>query len=161
MYETENGASCVYAETPTPIMISSTPKVSTDDSRDTPGLSSQSEGKSEINIERHAADNDRSWISITGLLAASSSANFPNNVCKESSRTIPGHTNNSPGTVGPQPRAARSIASNPSIDRRVNSQKRSHSTDYVLPSRELVDSLLNLFFKHAYIQWVDRRKFMR
>lgn len=107
---------------------------------------------------------DNNWILKAGLLAASSSSNFFHTVFgsppvankTSTATTLDDFEQDRP----PVTTTNEADGSKPSLDS-VVSRTPVHSADYVLPSRKVADRLIDLFFKHAYIHWLDRLKFMR
>ncbi|KAI1615336.1 hypothetical protein EDD36DRAFT_186261 [Exophiala viscosa] len=107
------------------------------------------------------SDND--WILKAGLLAASSSSNF--------FHTVFGAPPVNDKSSTPAEEAFERIREDAAMDDQADelgtrtpanpTKNLVHSADYVLPSRKVADHLIDLFFKHAYIQWLDRLKFMR
>jgi hypothetical protein len=103
-----------------------------------------------------AAGNESSWILKAGLLAASSSTHFFNSIFgpSDTERTVnddqnvPQQNSNNWTTL--------EQSQQPSVRPR-----RLHSAEYVLPTRKVADDLIELFFKHTYIPWIDRLKFVR
>lgn len=92
--------------------------------------------------EEHA-----NWILKAGLLAASSSSRFFN--------TVFGSSNERPSERSIDERAP----SDPNDAPKTRLTPIS-ATDFVLPSRKVADHLLDRFFTHAYIHWLDRTQFM-
>jgi hypothetical protein len=113
------------------------------------------ENRDELASE-NTASGESDWILKAGLLAASSSTNFFHSIFgainnKETENDDHMVSNKSSGDWVALGR------SNPTSARR----KSIHTADYVLPTRKVADSLLGLYFKHTYIQWIDRLRFMR
>jgi hypothetical protein len=104
--------------------------------------------------EDSVSDN-ANWILKAGLLAASSSARFFSTVFGASETEEPIDNDERQRTRSKEP---------PPIDPNHGSNTRQtsrHTMEYVLPSRKVADSLLDRFFTHAYIRWIDSRRFMR
>ncbi|KIW10032.1 hypothetical protein PV08_11808 [Exophiala spinifera] len=154
---------CVYAEQPSPLLFNPTPKASSrapGQAGHTPEHSVRGKGEDKPVPNVHGVEGERNWILKAGLLAASNSASFFNTVFGESSGTGPETSDDLIDGSGPEIRDRQEAGDRLSFDRPAISQKRAHSADYVLPSRKVADTLIDSFLRHAYIQWVDRLKFM-
>lgn len=105
-----------------------------------------------------AAEDNPNWILNAGLLAASSSTTFFNTVFGPSDVEV---TTKNGRTLPYQNTAREPPSVSGSNDRSNVRQKSIHSMEYVLPNRKVADNLLDRFFTHAYIHWLDRLKFLR
>lgn len=156
------GPVCVYAEQPPPLIFSPTKRAPLTEPGVPSRLGSNGENGSEAIVDDDTTGSDGNWILKAGLLAASSSTNFFNTVFKESSSTGPETmTDRLDDSEEPEIGDKRPMPDKALLDRPATRQRSTHSAEYVLPSRKVADTLMDHFFRHAYIQWVDRLKFMR
>ncbi|KAK5038230.1 hypothetical protein LTS07_001699 [Exophiala sideris] len=166
------GPFCVYSEQPQPnIFTLDSPRsgapASVSNSQRALSLTGRSpgpqqEGPRGASTRKGVADDlaasDNDWILKAGLLAASSSSNFFHTVFG-----APPVANKPSTPFDLKEPAAAEDQSDDSGSRIPSGTTKNlvHSADYVLPSRKVADHLIDLFFRHAYIQWLDRLKFMR
>jgi hypothetical protein len=105
----------------------------------------------------HTASGESDWILKAGLLAASSSTSF--------FHSIFGATGGGGEVVNDDHIVTSKISSGwPTRGQPHQSsvrRKSIHAADYVLPIRKVADSLIHLYMKHTYIQWIDRLSFMQ
>lgn len=107
------------------------------------------------------AGGGRNWILTAGLLVASNSASFFNTVFRESPTTDPTPSDTLIDDAAPEIREDRAAADRQCVSLPATRPRGVHSADYVLPSRPVADTLVDRFFRDAYIHWIDRLKYMR